>query len=194
MNLVEYQAKALETESVVEQLEASPALLESTFGAFIQLTEILDGIKKQVYYGKSKKLDEKFLSLAEALLESAHQIYDHALRKEYKETEAMPHVRPRLFHGILGMMTEAGELASILHHHMNTPNYELDYVNVQEEMNDSNWYQAIVHDDLELNWEEGLKRNIAKLQEKRYKSGKFTQAEAENRNLEAERQALEGKS
>jgi hypothetical protein len=44
-----------------------------------------------------------------------------------------------------------------------------------------------------FNYENALDVNIAKLQKKRFKTGKFTENEAHNRNLVEEKKVLDGK-
>lgn len=190
MNLQEYQKRAIETESVVEKLSLNKNYVNLLFKLFVLNSEILDGLKKEVYYGKPQKANEntiRLLSQMENTIREAKYLFS---TKDVHDENIT--VRPRLFHGILGMATEAGELIQAL-----LSNFEgvaLDPINIQEEMNDSNWYQAVVHDDLQLDWEQGLDRNIDKLQDKkkgRYKDG-FSAEEATNRDLVAERDLLEG--
>jgi NTP pyrophosphatase (non-canonical NTP hydrolase) len=94
----------------------------------------------------------------------------------------------RLLHVAMGLVTEAGEFVDQLKRHIYYSK-ELDATNLLEELGDITWYQRIGADELEMNLIEILDRNVAKLKV-RY-PGKFSQAEAENRNLEAERKTLE---
>jgi len=188
MNLKEYQQEALQTESKVDQLQFNLRFIRTVFSMYISMTEFMDAVKKQVYYGKSTKMDEKgeqFLYQIDNYIQNIVSMY-----RDRNHNNVPVDTDPRLFHGILGMATESGELVSVLL--KNLAGEPVDPINVQEEMNDSNWYQAIIHDTLGLDWEEGLQRNIDKLQKRRYKSGGFTAAEAENRDLVGERVALEG--
>lgn len=190
MNLEEYKNNALRTESIVETLTASPELLAETFKAFIAISEILDGIKKLVYYGKGTKLEGSFQARLDDLANASAKLRSLYVTGAYKRSDkVLEHVNPRLFHGIIGITTEAGELASVLLNNLTNPEVRVDSVNVQEEMNDINWYQAILHDALDLDWEQGMKNNIEKLRVRF--PDKFTQENAEVRNLDLERTKLE---
>ena len=92
-------------------------------------------------------------------------------------------VNTRLFHAIIGIVTEGTELLE------NLTDGSLDTVNLLEEMGDINWYQAIAMDELNADWEDLLSNIIAKLK-KRYPD-QFDSKDALNRNLLAERKILE---
>ena len=94
----------------------------------------------------------------------------------------------RLLHATLGIFGEAGELAEALEEQMLTG--ELDMVNVSEELGDADWYKQIGHDETGVSEADVRAKIIAKLQ-KRYPE-KFTSEAAHNRDLAAERAALEG--
>ncbi len=96
----------------------------------------------------------------------------------------------RLLHAVLGLMSEAGEIADALKKHI-IYGKALDEVNVLEESGDLSWYQALLLRAVKRGMEESMEKNIAKLKA-RY-GDKFTAHAALNRNLEAERAALEGK-
>jgi NTP pyrophosphatase (non-canonical NTP hydrolase) len=94
----------------------------------------------------------------------------------------------------MGMVTEAGEILDMLKKHI-FYGKELDFVNLEEEMGDSNWYQSVMiqamremgfHTSWELIWN----KNVCKLRQ-RY-GDKFTETSAINRDLDAERATLEG--
>lgn len=95
----------------------------------------------------------------------------------------------RLIHGALGVSTEAGELLDALKKHVYYDK-PLDTVNVIEEAGDILWYLAIILAAAGSNFDEAMTRNIEKLRN-RYPDG-FTKQGALERNLEAERKALEG--
>ena len=92
-------------------------------------------------------------------------------------------------HYSLGLVTEAGEIADVYKKFIGYGR-AIDNVNVKEEIGDLLWYVARF---LELkNWtfEEVMRLNTDKLKA-RYPE-KFTQEDAENRDLEKERRILEG--
>ena len=90
---------------------------------------------------------------------------------------------------VLGMQTEAAEIADV---YKKTIAYKkpLDFVNIKEEIGDIMWYIANLCNMNGWDLREILDGNIAKL-EARYPD-KFTTDKAINRNLEAEREILEG--
>lgn len=191
MNLQQYQQAALRTESLKEQLTFNKDLVISLFKLFVLNSELLDALKKEIYYNKPNKMD---LNGNMLLLDMQHEI-NNALyflndKVENKNVQVQD-INPRVFHGILGFATESGELIDVLLKNL-VENKEIDATNVQEEaQGDIGWYTAILSDALNLNWEEGLERNIAKLKE-RYPE-KYTDYNADNRDLDKEREILEGK-
>jgi NTP pyrophosphatase (non-canonical NTP hydrolase) len=94
----------------------------------------------------------------------------------------------RLMHSVFGMMGELGELATALEHWL-WYGKPFDRVNFIEELGDTNWYQAEALNALKARLETVLVTNIEKLR-KRYPH-KFTPENATNRDLNAERQAME---
>jgi hypothetical protein len=187
VDLQDYQQAALRTESIVEKLEFNVHFVSLLLKLFAINGQILDAIKKEVYYKNPKKVNETVFSNLEKIGELATTAKQSFFLEHHKHDTV--NINPRLFHGIIGMATEAGELVELLLSVLDGK--EVDFTNLQEELNDSNWYQAILNDTGNLNWAEGLARNIAKLKA-RYPE-KFTVENAEQRNLEKEREILEGK-
>jgi hypothetical protein len=70
---------------------------------------------------------------------------------------------------------------------------ELDATNYVEELGDLNVYAAFARDELGVTQGDVNARVAAKLQ-KRYSKGTFSAEQANNRDLAAERDALEGKA
>lgn len=95
----------------------------------------------------------------------------------------------RLIHATLGMASEVGELADALKKHI-IYGQALDEINILEENGDLSWYQAIGLSAVKRSMSDCLERNIAKLKT-RY-GDKFDADKALNRDLVAERKALEG--
>lgn len=189
MNLKEYQQAALRTESKIEKLELNKEFVTLALKLFVVASEILDGVKKEVYYKNPKKLNEKLYTQLGEVFEHFNAMDDIENGETRGDIEVVS-LDPRVFHGIVGIATEAGELAEVLVKNLehDTP---VDAINVQEELADQSWYTAILNDALNLDWEEGLQRNINKLR-KRFPE-KYTDENAVNRDLQAEREALEGK-
>lgn len=115
--------------------------------------------------------------------------------KEATRTESVPFLEMitrkevRLLHASMGLATEAAEFVDSMKKHFFYKK-ELDSVNLREELGDMCWYMAIAMDALETNFEEVQAINIAKLKA-RYPN-KFCSEKAQNRDLDTERQILEG--
>lgn len=95
----------------------------------------------------------------------------------------------RLLHAALGKATEIGEFIDPLKKYI-FYGKEIDEVNMLEEIGDGKWYDGVAIDALDSTEEIVMSRNIQKLA-KRYPD-KFTEDAALNRDLEAEREILEG--
>ncbi len=94
----------------------------------------------------------------------------------------------RLLHSALGCADDAGELVKRIKDRL-FYNKPIDAVNLKEEYGDLLWCIAQGLDALGSSFEEVMEMNIAKLQA-RYPD-KFTEDAAINRDLDAEREALE---
>lgn len=95
----------------------------------------------------------------------------------------------RLIHATLGMASEVGELADALKKHI-IYGHTLDEINILEESSDLSWYVALGLAAIKHTMSEALERNIAKLKVRF--GDKFDAHKALNRDLDAERKALEG--
>ncbi len=93
----------------------------------------------------------------------------------------------RLFHSSIGIATEAGEMLEAIQKVLNGK--PLDVINMQEELGDSEWYQAIAYNALNADPSNVMNTNIEKLRI-RYPD-KFSKENAINRDLETERKILE---
>jgi NTP pyrophosphatase (non-canonical NTP hydrolase) len=194
MELKEFQQLALRTESHIDGIRVNRQNLITLLKMTVALTEILDGIKKAAFYNKTQKLETYFVNHITSIGDMAKDLEWQSRAKGATEAiidtkEFIPNVDPRVFHGILGIVTESGELAAALLKGVEDSNHTIDAVNVQEEMSDIAWYEAILHDTLKLDWGQGLTNVIEKLRI-RYPD-KYSDYHADNRNLEAERAALE---
>ncbi len=113
----------------------------------------------------------------------------NALRTESPyQFSATGDVTPRLEHGVMGAVTETGELMAAIKK-SKIYNRPLDRVNLVEEIGDVMWYFAILADELGVSFEEIWEKNINKLR-LRYPE-KYTNERCEERDLEAERKILE---
>jgi len=95
----------------------------------------------------------------------------------------------RLLHGAFGLASEGGEIADQLKKHL-FYGKELDIVNLAEEVGDVFWYLAVISNELGIDFDQIMEKNIAKLAA-RY-GDKFSEERATNRDLKNERQILEG--
>jgi arsenate reductase len=96
-----------------------------------------------------------------------------------------------LYHYVLGVCTEAGELAHQAKAHL-AYGKDLDRANVIEELGDLSWYMANLMRLMGTSWEEVWEINIEKLRQ-RYPEG-FEQERALSRDLVAERKILDRES
>lgn len=184
----EFQPLALRTESRIDSVKTNKDLLTAVLSIQIISGEILDHLKKQIYYNNPTKLLENtevnvqnLAGMVASLYEIAHNLSPDSLEDEIP-------VHPRVFHGMLGAITETAEASEILLGGVNGKG--IDKVHVQEEMvGDYNWYLAILTDALELDYYRGLTNVINKLRV-RYPQ-KYEDSLAANRDLDAERKELE---
>lgn len=103
-------------------------------------------------------------------------------------SEPLSESQTDLLHCAIGLSTEAGELLDAFKKHIYY-NKPLDVVNVGEEVADCMWYISNLCRLGGIDFEKILDNNINKLRV-RYPE-KFTNENATNRNLEAERKELE---
>lgn len=97
----------------------------------------------------------------------------------------------RLLHSVLGMMGELGELAGAIERHVYY-GQELDIVNIEEELGDTEWYLALGASALQKGLGALMKQNLDKLQKRFPDKFDYGLAKEENRDREGERKVLEG--
>lgn len=163
-----YQKLAVKTESIPsneltsEQSMVLPAYLDSLIAA----GNHADTLKRSIFYGAKNTVIDQI----------DHQETDGITTK-------LTQIELRLIHAMLGMFSEAGELAEALHKSI-ILGMPLDLVNIAEEFGDSLWYHAIGLDAIGLEMTVAMSGNIAKLKT-RYPDG-FNEDDAVNRNASAE--------
>jgi NTP pyrophosphatase (non-canonical NTP hydrolase) len=128
-------------------------------------------------------------------MENSKEYIKDAIKTESRDFDAMDKRlmndgTKRLMHAAFGLSTEAGEFLDAMKKHI-FYGKELDRVNLREELGDLFWYIAIACDELDIEFEPIMKRNIEKLKA-RY-GEKFSEEAAEYRNLNKEREILEKK-
>lgn len=190
MELIQYVKAATRTESRIDNVTIDATKLTLVADMFIHAGNLLDMIKKNQFYGKP--ID---ITLWNNHIKSIYELSggDNALlmpeQIDLRTSDLLP-VDPRIFHGIVGVATEGTELVEALMKAVSGIG-NIDHVNVCEEgLGDVCWYQAILADAVNADWEQQLVTNVAKLK-KRYPN-KFTSDDAINRDLAAERKILEG--
>lgn len=181
-----FQQDALRTESRPERLNFNPQVLNSLLSLLITASQIADTAKRAIFYGKPLD-DRKFYSGLETLANQADEMLGNPAGPSDAAEGESP-VNLRLLHAGLGMFGESGELLEALQKQLNGE--PLDLVNVAEELGDVDWYKAIGHDATGVSEEDTRAKVIAKLK-KRYPE-KFDSERAHERDLAAERAALEG--
>lgn len=105
-----------------------------------------------------------------------------------EDGEGKDYNKERLIHACMGMQTETAEFTDALKKSL-FYGKTLDTVNLKEELGDLLWYVSIAMDELGTTYEAEMQRVINKLK-LRYPE-KFTEEDATNRDLVAERKLLE---
>ncbi len=149
---------------------------------FAEAAADLDRYKKLIFYGedKTKNRLNDFVTVFDK--DGDDLIIKLACANNEKSIEKSKHI----LHALLGVMTEAGELAEALEIAFRTG---FDHVNLLEESGDIKWYLAMLARALGNEWDADEKRNIEKLR-KRFPE-KFTETHANERDLVGEREILE---
>lgn len=189
MDLYEFNTSALKTEAPIAEVKINGNFLLRVLSIFNDSASMLDCIKKNVVYGKSMDWDNIRILLQNIYSQSDILISDtEDLGTWYESTAMKIDVNPRMFHALLGICTEAGEIGEVLDRGIKDCG-QLDTVNILEEFGDIDWYKAIAFDEMGVDPHDPLEAIINKLQ-LRYPN-KFASDAAINRNLEAERKSLE---
>jgi NTP pyrophosphatase (non-canonical NTP hydrolase) len=183
IDLEQFKKDAIRTESRIEAVHTTKLNVVAALNAVVAATEILDQVKKNVFYGKPVKTGAREQALKK-LHESSHQL---STMTDLDEKVEHIDVNARIFHHIIGIITESGELAETLLKIINEQ--QTDHVNLREECGDLNWYVAGLLDELDANFEQVLHKVIEKLRT-RYPD-KFDSDKAINRDIDEERRLLE---
>lgn len=204
MNFKDYQQRALLTESKPTELNFGEVGLHMLMHTAEISAEIINQAKRTIFYGKPLE-GEKIRKLAEDLGGFAQLIYelsDELATKNDKENyQSLPedarlinpkNVDLRLLHAALGIFSEAGEAIELVRKQLEGEPF--DSVGWGEEIGgDISWYQALGHDAAGTDEEIERDKNIKKL-EKRNKGQTFNAEATLNRDTDAERAILEGKT
>lgn len=185
MDLQKYTQDALRTEAgAVTEIKVNEMLLIGVIQHMMFAGQMLDQIKKHVFYKRPYNMEEMGMNLS--YMVEALQTLTTLTPEEINNDESVMDINPRIFHAVVGMTTEAVELLEALRFY----GEPMDLVNMAEECGDMGWYTAVLLDEAGADWDEVLHRNIAKL--KARFPEKFTQEAANVRDLKTERKILEG--
>ena len=196
MDSKEYLKGAISTEMSKEKYDSiyknmstdDLALMLVLFNRASHIASQIDFLKKKIFYGDTRSFVHDEIDQARA---EHGYLLEHIRVNNFMLRLMNNHKNQRIFHGIVGTVGEAGELAQAFSKFMR--NGRLDEVNLKEEIGDCSWYQAVTIDALNSSFEEIFKLNNAKLFDKkkgRFKDG-FSENAAINRNTDNERQLLE---
>lgn len=163
-----YAEDVLALECGYSGLKVNGPLLVQKLHRVINAGRGAEHVKKHTYYGKP---------LGEVPLEYNRYKDGVDFDRRLNDPQAL-----RLLHSVLGLASEAGELAEALMEYFNGG--ELDFDNLREEFGDSAWYLALGCDELCDSPDEILRENSRKLHT-RYPDG-FSKSKALNRDLSAE--------
>lgn len=185
MDLQKYQELSAFTCCHEDKVEINPVLLMNTLSMFIHSARILELIKKFIFYGKPIEKND--------IIHALRNIAEAHRRLQFTSLETVDqslmvqtiHIDPDLFHAVIGIASESGELLE----HLKFDGTAIDKTGLAEELGDQHWYQALLIRNQNLNWASVLDANIEKLQ-KRYPN-KFRPEDAINRDLPAERAVVE---
>lgn len=177
---------SIRTESLVDNLNNQRANLREVLELVAIAGGILDQVKRKIYYGERgqfnvEKLDDLAYRLANVESDRFGPIEMEAHRNEGSA------VNTRVVHGIVGVITEAAEMAEALIKYLDTGAF--DAVNLIEEKADVDWYQAVLADELQFPLEASYEFLLAKLAA-RY-GDKFSDVDAIIRDLGTERDVME---
>lgn len=182
----EYQLKALRTEKILPADTPIDLPVLWMFGRLMVHTgNLFDQYKRRLFYGKVMDMGK---------VRVAYEGMSGLLRdRNLSELEYDPHVPSgvdlRVIHGVIGLVTETGELVqTLLRGIINGGFTEEDNVNLVEELGDLCWYLALIMAALGLDFYAVLRANNAKL-EKRFGLS-YSQDKVLNRDTDAEMVAL----
>lgn len=152
------------------------------FAGFVRASAHLDAIKKLLYYGEDVKKGRYRHTV------QGFDGKEAVAAMSYDEESAERAVL--ILHAVLGICTEAGEIAEhVLKVLLSDNSIDIDDVNLSEEIGDLQWYEAMLARAIGTNFGTIQRQNIEKLRQRF--PDKFTTDAANNRDLDGERATLE---
>lgn len=186
----EYVKMVNDLESIVNVAEVDESF-EDVCRAYAALGEVLDGYKRSIFYGTKDRLTEKKVPK----MYEAFKHLNNAIRECGTQDSIPLKLNTRYVHAILGLATESAEL---LENIINKKDIDLNAI---EELGDCQFYVVVGADaaaqalKMPKNCEDCVEWvmnvNHSKLAKKRFKSGKFSQDEAINRDINSEATEME---
>jgi NTP pyrophosphatase (non-canonical NTP hydrolase) len=173
----EYVAAALRTEpdhdAYVRAVNraysrTASSIFDVTADKVVYSVDAIDGVKKYLFYGKNKE---------------GYEFAGATPAHEMDPLVKLMNANARIAHGVIGIVTEAGELLDSVRHG------SIDKTNITEECGDVLWYMAVLLDAVGSSFDEAMSVNAAKLL-KRYSEG-FSEAGAINRDHASERELMD---
>lgn len=179
-----YQRDALRTKSTVDTLDIKHE--DGTLGLLMDLLRDvyrdgvdLDHLKANLFYGRP--LPEEYPADVDETASSFRELaFRGNLRLTGRDVD--------LLHGILGLASELSEMLQIIVTAWSTGE-DMDLSHLREELGDADWFWGLMCSAVGLDPATILRSNIAKL--KARFPDKFSFQAANERNLEAEKTAME---
>lgn len=188
----EFQKLAIRTESIVDEIEISEYdydIFIKALDNFNESGEILDRFKKHIFY--KKPLDYDAIAKHNKNVATNSSVINRQVSRGLKRESECRYlsIDIRVFHALIGIMTESSEIGQALHTALTTGE-SLDIVNVCEELGDSDWYKGLFYEATGIKWDLVRKMIIKKL-ELRFSDKIFKENDANVRDLDKERALLE---
>jgi NTP pyrophosphatase (non-canonical NTP hydrolase) len=187
MDLNQYVEDATKTESRIPQVVVNPDMLLAVLMVTISANQMLDQIKKHAFYGREYNVEAFNTAFSRAQTALNKLQYVPLGVDDLPFVEKPLSVNSRVFHSLVGISTESGELLEQLYSALH--GRHIDTINTLEEFGDVNWYVAIGLDVLNGDFEQVLTTNIDKLRA-RFPNA-FDSTDANERDLDKERKILE---
>jgi NTP pyrophosphatase (non-canonical NTP hydrolase) len=154
----------------------------------IDALQRMDAIKKALFYGRDAGLGDYHGAAPGQYDEPGKPLDMSNVPNRITDNSDLTNEEAEFYiHGVIGVATEAGELLENLRDAISGKGF--DRTNIGEEVGDAKWYMALLARVGRFKWGDDEMANIAKLR-MRFPD-RFTEHDANNRQLAAERDLLE---